>query len=144
MMNDMTYQEAKQKATTLRELGQTEVYLNGGEMPWEYVTSVEPGGSHRLEISTSVWFKALCPETGLRFRWSFDIEPYSANGKGSYEIDSESCRNVTKKLSGDALADWRNYLRDCAEKVRSKGEEWRIVADKQLTDAALLSDLSCG
>ncbi len=144
MMNDMTYDEAKKKATALQELGQTSVYLRGGEMPWEHVTSVEPGGSHRLEISTSVWFKAKCPETGLEFRWSFDIEPLSANGKGSYEIDAAACRNVTSKLKGDALAAWREYLRECAEKVRSKGDEWRKIADKQLTDAALLADLSCG
>ena len=26
----------------LRELGQTSVYLRGGELPWEHVTSVEP------------------------------------------------------------------------------------------------------
>lgn len=144
MMNDMTYDEAKKKATALRELGQTSVYLRGGEMPWEHVTSVEPGGSHRLEMSTSVWFKARCPETHLEFRWSFDIEPHSANGEGSYQIDAEACRAVTKRLKGDALAEWRNYLRECAAKVRAKGEEWRKVADKQLTNAALLADLSCG
>jgi len=144
MYHEMTYEEAKKKAHALRELGQTTVYLSKGTMPWEHAVSCEPGSSHRLEMATSARFRAVCPDTGLEFSWSFDIEPSSANGKGSYEIDADACREVTKKLKGDALAAWRNYLRDGAAKVRSKGEEWRKIADKQLTDAAILADLACG
>lgn len=141
-MYNLTYKEAKKKAKALRDLGETSIYLNSGEMPWEHVVSVEPGGSHRLEISTSVWFKAHCPHTGLEFRWAFDIEPSSANGKGSYEIDSGACRSVTKRLNGNALKAWKSYLGECSAKVRAKGEEWQKIADKQFNDAVILSDLA--
>lgn len=144
MMINMTYSEALKKAAALREIGETSIYLSGGEFPWEHVVSVEPGGSHRMDISTDVRFEAQCPESGLGFRWNFDIEPRSADGKGSYEIDALACREVTKLLRGEPLAQWRVYLRECAGKVRAKGLEFQKAADRQLTDAVLLSDLACG
>ena len=138
----MTYTEVKKKAAALRELGETSIYLEKDDpcLPWGHVTKVEPGGSHRLDIATSVVFHATCPETKLDLRWFFDIEGRDANGKGHYEIDAAACMEVTGKLPAEAKETWRSYLLGCAEKVRAKGMEWRAIADKQMTDAAKLAD----
>ena len=102
MFKDWSYQEVKDKANSIKNLGLGEVYLSKGEYPWELATSCEPGGSHRLGIDTSVWFRATDPETGIPLRWSFDIEPRSANGKGTYRINVDGCRGVLSCLKEPA------------------------------------------
>ena len=143
MMNDMTYKEAIKNAKHLKAIGQTKVYLRDDhDFPWEHVTSVEPGGSHRLDMATSVWFQAKDPATGLVFQLSFDIEPYTANGKGHYEIDAHACRNVMSKLHGEARKLFSDYLAGCAAKVEAKAKEWNEITRKQFKDAEILFSLS--
>jgi hypothetical protein len=144
MMPELTYKQAIAKADSLRDIGQTRIYLSHKEtdFPWQYVTDVKEGGSHRLEMSTSVRFTAKCPDSGLEFNWSFDIEPPTADGKGYYQIDTAACQQVTQQLKGPALMKWRNYLSSSSAKVRAKGMEWRGHADTQLTTAAILADLA--
>lgn len=142
MRRDMTYAEACAKADALKALDCGEIFLSTGEMPWHIATGCRPGGTHRLDMDTSVWFHGECPKTGLFFRWSFDIEPYSASGKGSYEIDAEACREVLSKLNGACREVFRDYLETCAAKVRAKGAEYQTVADRQLRDANTLSELA--
>ena len=143
-MRDMTYAEACEKADAIKQLNAGEIYLSArnGEFPWHIADDCEPGGSHRLEISTNAWFRGTCPDTGLRFRWSFDIEPCSANGKGSYEIDSDGCREVLSKLSGKCRKKFQLYLLECAEKVKAKADEWQAITDRQMRDATILRGLA--
>lgn len=141
-MNDLTYDFAVANATHLKAIGQTDIYLINDPYPWSHVTECKPGGSHRLEISTTARFTAVDPTTGLRFSWSFDIEPRSANGKGQYEIDTNACRAVVKELGGEGRKQFLAYLADCATKVKSKAEEWKGYADRQFADAATLEALS--
>ena len=91
-MNRKPLREIIKNAQHYLAVGQTEIYLDSdqGEYPWEFCTHCKPGGSHRLEIATDVWFYADHP-CGLSFLWNFDIEPRSANGKGHYEIDADGC-----------------------------------------------------
>jgi hypothetical protein len=122
-------------------IGQKEIYLSKHDgykdFPWDFAEKCEPGGSHRLEISTDVWFYAKHP-CGLEFRWSFDIEPASANVKAHYQIDVTGIREALAKLPEGARASFRKYLRGCAEAVRSKGREWQAIASSQYTAAAEL------
>lgn len=141
LMRDMTYSEATRKAQSLKDVGMTNIYLSGG-YPWHLVTDCEPGGSHRMEIATSVRFSAHDPATGLDFNWCFDIEPRSANGSGGYHIDTEGCQRVLAQLPSDAKVSFRNYLADCALKVKDKGDEWMQCATRQLAAAAILRDLA--
>jgi hypothetical protein len=135
------YQELKTKGLALKQLyGFDAVYIEG--VPFSLATSCEPGGSHRLDMATSVWFYGTDPDSGVRMRWSFDIESPSANGSSSYAIDADACRNVMRELRGEARDQFRAYLADCAAKVRARGEEYRKAADKQAMDAAILSDLA--
>lgn len=140
----MNYTEAIKKAKHLKAIGSDEVWLgdNDGEKPWHLEAKCEPGGSHRLEIHTSCWFRATEPKSGLKFRWDFDIEPYSANGSGSYKIDTAGVFRVLSMMHPKTAIAFRKYLADCAEKVQKKGEEWRAVADGQLRDADTLLRLS--
>ena len=143
MTPELTYKSATRKAKSLRAVGMTEIYLHDtGDEPWHLVTSCEDGGSHRLDIATSVWFLAKDPKTGLTFRWNFDIEPHSANGKGSYEIDAPACRAVLEKLNGTARKLFREYLGRCAEKVQAKADEWQKITSRQQRDAQTLRQLA--
>lgn len=141
-MHDYTYEAATQYAEALLALGEKEIYLHEDPFPWHLVVSCEPGGSHRLEISTNVWFRADDPKTGLSFRWAFDIEPRSANGTAGYHIDIAGCQKVLSLLSLDVKVQFQQYLADCAAKVRDKGHEWRKGAEKQIAIAAQLESLA--
>jgi len=141
-VDNLTYEKATANADALKSLGQTVIYLSrGGKFPWHLATACEPGGSHRFEISTDARFSGKDPETGLTFNWNFDIEPLSANGSGQYQIDTEACINVIKKIKGSALTDFRKYLSDCTSKVKARGDEYQKAADSQYRDAAILRDL---
>ena len=126
-------------------LGDNRIYLSSydgcEEFPWKHVTSCEPGGSHRLEISTDVRFNATGP-SGLIYSWSFDIEPRSANGKGSYDIATGEISRIMPLLSRTGREQLKNYLAVCAKAVRSKAEEWNDVAQKQYGTAHQLEVLS--
>lgn len=142
MMTDFTYESATKAAEHLKAIGMTDISLwRDPNPPWHLATSCEPGGSHRLDISTDASFYAEDPKTGLTFRWSFDIEPMSANGTGSYQINAAGCKTVLSKLRGEARAQFRAYLSACAAKVRDKGLEYQRIADRQAADAATLRDL---
>lgn len=142
-MRNLTYRVALKDHAALKRLGQGDVYLSeGDEFPWQDVVSVEPGGSHRLDISTTVWITAVDKKTGLRFRWSAEIENRSADGQGSYEIDTDGCRSVIAKLHGVARDQFRKYLAACAVAVRAKAVEWRTLAEGQAKDASILAELS--
>lgn len=128
-----------------KALGNMDLYLDrdDDDKPWQYVTDCEPAGSHRTEIATSIRFKAVHP-CGLTFDWCFDIEPWSANGKGQYEIDTAACRKVKGYLacSPKALKAFTDYLTECAEKVKAKGDEWMTYVGRQFRDAKILKQLA--
>jgi hypothetical protein len=120
-------------------VGQKEIWLSDeDEKPWHLATTCAPGGSHRLEISTDVWFYGLHEKSGLTFRWSFDIEPRSANGKGSYDIDVIGVRNVLTVLPKPCEKSFREYLRVCAKAVEKKAEEWNQITRSQYEAASAL------
>jgi hypothetical protein len=133
MMNkDWSYEEVQKKADAIRAIGLDEVYLSYGEMPWHLATRMTGGGSHRLDINTSVWFYGIDPKSGIPLRWSFDIEPSSANGSGVYHIDINGCQRVTKLLHGTAKAQFQRYLRTCAQSVAKQATELQLHVDREL------------
>jgi len=139
-MKDWTYEEATKQADHLLAIGETEIFLHTNP-PWKIATKCEPGGSHRLDLPTTVWFSGQDPKTGLDFRWSLDIEKDTANGKDYYEIDVERIRYALRELRGYALLGFRTYLADCLKKVMEKGNEIQGYADAQFTEAAQIRDL---
>jgi hypothetical protein len=125
------WRDAIQKAETYRDVGITELSISHdapawGE-PWEYVTEVSPGGSHRLDIDTTVRFRADHP-CGLSFSWWFDIEPRSANGSGHYQIDVPGVRKVLTFLPPDKRQVFQTYLTAYANSVLAHAlEGWKWV-----------------
>ena len=141
MNADMTYEKAIKNADALKAIGQTRVYLfdKDVEPPWHIATRCEAGCSIRLSISTSAQFHG--EQDGLTFTWFFELEDRDANGSGSTRINMVNCKRVLKKLNGQALVQFREYLSDCATAVRKQGDEYQGIADRQYRDAAVLRDL---
>lgn len=136
------WKEHAKLAKHYKAIGQKEIWLSeGNDFPWMYVDSVKPGGSHRLDIATSVWFRATHP-TGLRFSWSFDIEPRSASGKGYYEIDVKGCREILDALPERARARFREYLGECAKSVEANALKFRKIAEGEFETARALKGLA--
>lgn len=134
--------EYRRLAPHYKAIGQTEFYLNReDDLPWEIATSCEPGGSHRMDISTSVSFRGEDPETGFKFRWSWDLEPFNANGKGHYEMDVAGAKNVMRQLPLPCRQSFEKYLQSCIKAVRKKGEEWKAVTKSQFDYAKALESI---
>lgn len=145
-MTVQNWREIVELAEHYIAIGQTDIYLSGDnttDYPWSFTESCETGGSHRIEIATSVWFSGRHP-CGLSFRWSFDLEPRTANGKGSYEIDRDGVIRVMARLPIGAQVAFLDYLATAAAAVQRKANEWAALADRQREDAALLRLLSRG
>ena len=140
MFKDWSYEEATKAVDAIKQIGLGEIWLNKGEYPWHLATDVKTGGSHRLDISTSVWFSGHDPDTDLKFRWSFDIEPREANGKGVYMIDIQSCKRVLGKLRCIPRTAFQAYLLDCAEKVEKHAKELSSYAGEEFNTANLLRE----
>jgi len=137
-----TLNDYRKNAVHYKAIEQTEFYLSRGEdFPWEIATSCEPGGSHRLDISTSVSFRGEDPETGFKFRWSWDIEPYDANGKGHYVMDVDGAKAVMRQLPPACRRSFEKYLQTCVKAVRKRGEEWEAITKSQFDYAKKLESI---
>lgn len=135
-------EQTRTNAVHYNAIGCTDFHVSrDDDAPWEIATSCEPGGSRRMDISTSVRFKGADPVTGFTFSWIWDLEPYSANGKGHYEIDVAGARLVMLKLPSACKRSFEKYLQDCIKAVRKKGEEWEQIAKTQYSYAKSLESI---
>jgi hypothetical protein len=130
------------KAAGITELSIGKYAQIDDDPPWHLATSFKSGGTHRLDIATSGWFKGTDPESGMNLSWSFDIEPREANGMGSYQIDTRACEEVLRQLPKAVALEFRKYLADCAEKVMKRALEYQGYADRQYQDARTLITLA--
>lgn len=140
MFDDKPYQDYVKQAEHHIAIGNTKIHLFGDrdEKPWEIATHCEPGSSHRLDISTSVQFtgKHLC---GLTFTWSTDIEPRSASGSGSYQLDLEGIQRVLAKLTNqECRQQFVAYLLDCAVKIEKNADSYQQEATEKYGQASVL------
>lgn len=140
-MNDLSkqsWQEIADKAACCLALGMDIVYLYADhEPPWDLAQSCEPGGSRRLDISTSVRFNGK-HASGITFSWNFDIETRDANGQPGYCIDRVAIATVLAKLPAVAAAQFKAYLADCSVKIQKRGDEYQEAAHRQTGDAQML------
>ena len=138
MFKNWTYKRVKKHAKALKEIGFDDIYLDNGPYPWEHVIKCESGGSHRLGMYTNFWFTAIEPGVDIEVRWSFNIEPQSANGSGTYQIDSLGCEEVMGKLNGKARKMFQDYLLECGSKVKHQARELHEIVEKLSRDANVL------
>jgi len=143
-MRDITYKKAIENAEALKKLGQGVVFLpQGDDYPWHLATHCEPCGVYRNGIPVSAWITAEDQDSGLTFRWAFDIEHPSANGKSVFEIDMEGCRQALQAMPIAHRNSMRQWFESTAAAVRARGEEFQKAADDQKRAAANLSELAC-
>jgi len=139
MFLDLTYTQARENASHLKALGCTRVHITCDDsVPWHLVTEICEGGSHRLDMATSIRFEAKDSKAGLSYSWCFDLEPPSANGSGSYHLDVPAIVAVLGKLPAHARRELRDMLADSAAKVSVMADEYQRAADRQRADAATL------
>lgn len=131
MFKDWSYNEVINKSDAILALGLNEIYLNKGEMPWEVATSCEPGGSHRLDIYTSVWFRGIESNSGISLRWSFDIENNNSPQDHHYHVDIEGCRKVLNSLKGNVRNQFQKYLADCSTSISKLAADYRKYAQEE-------------
>lgn len=138
---DRTFAGVKANAEHFRAIGETTIHLGSTtDAPWEAVIRVEPWGTHRLDITTGVRFMAELE--GLTYTWSFDIETRDANGASEYRIDAMRVSETLARLSGGPREQFLDYLRDCADRVSTRADEFLKLAQRQYGDAAILSRLA--
>lgn len=141
MLPRMTTAEVFEKAAHFKALRVEEVWLEGdvADLPWSLATKCKPGGSHRLDIATTIWFYAENPNgLGLTLRWSFEIERKGANGSGRYWVDDDGCRAVADGLVGAAKRQFMEHLLSCADKVQKRASEfWEAAADQAYSATVL-------
>ena len=139
-----TVEEAVANAEHYLALGQTEIWLGHRsevDRPWHLVTSMREGGSHRLDICTSVNFIAE-HESGLQFRWSIDVEEEGSNGISAYKLNFPLVAQIVAALPEAPREQFRAYLSDCADKVEARGREFMDAATKQFGDAVAFRQLA--
>ena len=141
MFKNWTYSDVKLKAEHFKALEFSEVYLSEGPYPWNLVSKIAPGGTHRLDISTSVWFYATDPDSSINLRWSFAIEDRSANGKGYYEINKEECFKILQLLYPIPRDQFRKYLIDCAKSIEKNAREYLDVSNREFETARILRSI---
>lgn len=131
MIHDLTYQEALDKANSLKDIGATKIYLfdKHGYKPWDRVTKVKHGGGIRLGLPTSIDLTAY--KDGLEFQWAVEMETREANGKGTFEFNTVTISQVMDSIPKAARIQLASVLRAAAEAVEEKGDEYREYANRQ-------------
>jgi hypothetical protein len=138
-MLDVKWKDAVKKSAHYLAVGQSDIYLYGdsGDYPWEYAVSAEAGCTHRIDIATSISFKAQHP-SGLSFRWSFDIEGRNANGASTYEIDAKAVAAMMSKVPTKVRTQLTKYFETCADAVEKHANTYLEAANRQFGDARIL------
>ena len=140
MNRDWSLKDVERNAEHIKALGLVEIYLSQGDMPWELATTYRPGGSHRPDIDTSVWFEGKSP-SGIPLRWSFDIESRDANGKGYYKVNVAGCQEVVLRLNEPCLSAFKRYLTRCADVIDKNAREYEGIAENERATARILRSI---
>ena len=110
-MLDLTYEQALENAEHLVALGETTIYLyrdRAGDFPYDKVTRVESGSTHRLSGPSSCYLFA--EDAGLTFKLSVDFERPDANGRGVSLFDRDRLRALMLKLPDAARRSFAELL----------------------------------
>lgn len=141
-MAENDWKQMVKLAEHYKAIGQTRCWLSRADadskLPWDYVVSVEPGSSHRLDIATSVSITAVHP-CGLEFSWSMDIEESDANGRGHYKVDVGKLERVLEWLREKPREQFRAYLAECSIALIASAEKYEAIAGRERSTAARLA-----
>jgi hypothetical protein len=138
-----SYREVKRLIPNYKAIGINEMFLDTDDfdaVPWHLVTEVKPWGSNRLDITTGLRFSFT--EDGFGFLWSIDVEDCDANGHGEYRLNTSYIARVASALSPAVRQQMSDYLLDCAQKVRTRADEYQGWAQRMYGDAAAFARLA--
>lgn len=130
------------KVEHYKALGMDRVYMDReSEIPWDLVTDIETGGTYRLGLSTSQSVIVEHP-CGLTLRWSVDLEPRSANGTGTIQIDIEKIRTMLRKCPSEVTKKLRAWMAESATTVDKHATELRELLARVESIANLFREAS--
>jgi hypothetical protein len=130
-MFNLSAAEAITKATHLKALGQTTVYLySDTDFPYDKVHSVEAGSSWRLGGPSSCYLDALV--AGLTLKLSVDFESRDANGRGVSLFERDRLRNLFLKLPPKPRRDFADLLeRECLPGLMARRTQLQTALSEQ-------------
>lgn len=139
----MSFSRAIAQVEHIKALGDHEVWLDSSstDLPWSYVTEVEPGGCVRMDINVSLRFSARHP-SGLIFHWLFDIESRDANGSCTYKIDVAACTRVMELIPGPVKSQFAIIFKHNARVVKKKADEFFKAAAEQKSQSVVMEGLA--
>ena len=137
-----TFAEQLEAIEHYKALGHERIVLphDATDQPWDRVTAVKPGGTHRFDMETSLNFEYAHPD-GVTFVWFVDGESRDANGSGSYKFEVERLAGIFAQLPDGPAAQLREYFERAANAVQAQGDEYMEHARRQYGDAAVLRSL---
>jgi hypothetical protein len=124
-------------------LGMTTIYLGSkwdATLDWSKCVDVEGGGTHRLEMSTSVRF--LFRDKGLEASWYLELEDRTSNGHGHYQIDLPAIQKVLPLLPPGIRAKLNVMLLEGADKIEKSAVEYQAIAAREYGTVAALRSLA--
>jgi osmotically-inducible protein OsmY len=142
MLDSPTWKQALEQADHRIAIGLTQVYLGDkfDGLDWSKCVSMETGGSHRLNIATSVVFTFR--DKGIEGRWHFDIESREANGSGHYQIDVEGIQRLLAVLPPYPRRQFKDYLDSCVTAIEKNAAQYQEIATKEYGTAGVLRSVA--
>ena len=135
MSTEKTWQERVELAEHYLAIGNIDHFIYGRDLdrdtlPWEFVTEVKGGGSHRLDIQVELEIHAAHP-CGLTFYWWVPLETRDADGRSTYRIDVDGVLDVLTRIPAKARPPLRAHLRHVSQSVLKAAAEQQGYADIQ-------------
>lgn len=142
------WRNIKENADHYLAIGITRVHLSEyegySEFPWELAEEVEEGGSHRLDICTTLRFSTRVWSNGhaITLSWFLDLETRDANYSSEYKIDRAKIAGIFPLLRRELQDQLREILTKDAELIRKRADEFSAASARQYADAALFEQLA--
>lgn len=144
MKKPHTWQEYVELAPHFLAVGSEEIYLSDtndeplDSFPWEFTTSIETGSTFRYNVAVSKWFRATHP-SGLRFRWSIDLEKRGSNGSGQLQFNTAKLRLVAQLLPAHLATQYCDSFTDARKELNKQADDYSETAEKLRRDARALA-----
>lgn len=125
-------------------IGEREVFLGDKytrDRPWDRVTRVEVGSTHRIDMVVSVDFYVESP-SGITVSWAQSLERRDANGSSYYDIDTEALGFIMENLPEEPKQQLREILSRSARAVLVKAQEYLDTSNRQAEYARALMGMT--
>ena len=142
-MREKKFSEIMALKEHYKAIGETSFYLDNDDpsLPWERAFSIEPGGLWRF--NTPVSFRVeTCLIDGFTFKWSVDIEPRDANGKGYLDVDTQRMMLVYNKLPKELRPQFVAFFDQVGEELARQIASSSEHLARLTRDAAVIKGLA--